>query len=459
VPAADDTSPTVDPAAGGLLVAPFRGVRYAPDKVSDLAAVTSPPYDVIDADAATHLEQLDPHNVVRLILPREQDGSPGGVAPTTPTTATAPTTRYAHAAELLAQWRSEGVLVRDPVPALYVYEQAGRGFLQRGLLAAVGLRDPEDRVVLPHEDVMPGPVADRLELMRATGANLEPILLVYDGGGDTAAVIDEVVAGPPTLSTTGEDGVVQRVWSVTDPALVRRIQDDLGPRQALIADGHHRWATYRRLQAERRDAGEGPGPWDHGLAMLVDARTFPLRVAAIHRVVPGLALADAVAGAATTFRTRPAGGDLDAALATLAAADGRHPYVVTDGDGFQLLEDPDPAAVADAVPTDRPPRWRDLDATVLHALLLERIWQLPDDTAPAPNDDPAGAAPRRIDYLHDAEGAVRAARQAHGVAVLLRPVDVADVAALAAEGVRMPRKSTSFGPKPRTGLVLRLLED
>ena len=423
-------------AADGLLVAPFRGVRYVPARVSDLAAVTSPPYDVIDPDDATHLEQLDPHNVVRLILPRDPRGGAAGVGPG----------RYAHAAELLDGWRAEGVLRRDPRPALYVYEQSGPGVFQRGLLAAVGLHDPADRVVLPHEDVMPGPVADRLELMRATGANLEPILLVYDGGGDTAAVLDEVAAGSPTLETTAEDGLTQRVWAVEDPALHERVARDLAPRQALIADGHHRWATYRRLQAERHAAGQGAGPWDRGLAMLVDSRTSPLRVAAIHRVVADLDLDTALADASEAFTVGPAGDDLESALAVLADTAAAHPFVVTDGVTYRLLADPDPAAVAVALPAERPARWRSLDASVLHLLLLERLWQVSDDD-------------RRVGYLHDSGSAVRAARRAHGVAVLMRPVAVSDVLALAAEGERMPRKSTSFGPKPRTGLVLRILDD
>jgi uncharacterized protein (DUF1015 family) len=465
VPTAPDdaTAPAEQPGSreGGLVVAPFRGVRYVADRVSDLAAVTSPPYDVIDPDDATHLEELDPHNVVRLILPRDPQtgaGEAGGG-------------RYAHAADLLARWRADGVLARDTEPALYVYEQSGRGLLQRGVLAAVELRDPADRVVLPHEDVMPGPVADRLELMRATGANLEPILLVYDGGGDTAAVVDEVVAGAPTLATVTEDGLGQRVWAVSDPDLVGRVQRDLAPRQALIADGHHRWATYRRLQAERRAAGRGDGPWDRGLAMLVDSRTSPLRVAAIHRVVPDLLLDAALRPLEAVFRVRPAGEEIEDALATLTAADGAHPFVVTDGTTFQLVEEPDPAAVEAALPLDRPARWRSLDASVLHALVLERLWGLPDDTSPtqSPPEPPAPARAAaqeavpagtpRVEYLHDAGAAVRAARRRHGVAVLMRPVDVADVLALAAEGERMPRKSTSFGPKPRTGLVLRLLDD
>lgn len=439
MPAADHTSTTPGPReqpGGGLVVSPFRGLRYVADRVSDLAAVTSPPYDVIDPDDATHLEQLDPHNVVRLILPRDPLGSraPDGLG------------RYAHAADLLAAWRAHGVLARDDMPALYVYEQSGPGVLQRGLLAAVDLRDPDERVVLPHEDVMPGPVADRLELMRATDANLEPILLVYDGGGDTASVVEQVAAGPPLLETLTEDGLRQRVWAVVDAHLQERVRRDLAPRQALIADGHHRWATYRRLQAERHDSGSGAGPWDRGLAMLVDSRTYPLRVAAIHRVVDGLALPDALERARIAFRVAPAGHDLAAALALLDTANARHPFVVTDGTDFYLLDEPDRAALEDALPPDKPARWRSLDASVLHSLLLEQVWRVPDSS-------------RRVEYLHDAGAAVRAAQRAHGVAVLMRAVDVADVLALAVEGERMPRKSTSFGPKPRTGLVLRLLDD
>ena len=80
---------------------------------------------------------------------------------------------------------------------------------------------------------------------------------------------------------------------------------------------------------------------------------------------------------------------------------------------------------------------------MLHALLLERVWRVDDD---------------RVSYLHDAEAALRQASRVDGVAVLMRPVTVDVVHALAAHGERMPRKSTSFGPKPRTGLVLRLLD-
>jgi uncharacterized protein (DUF1015 family) len=166
-------------AGAGLVLNPLRGLRYDPDHVSSLAAVTSPPYDVLDREAVIALESADPHNVVRLILPRDEESGPEG--------------RYEHAARTLRAWTDDGTLVPDATPALYVYEQVADGVVtQRGLMGALALRDPADRIVLPHEDVMPGPVADRLELMRAARANVEPILLMHSGADATAAVVDRI---------------------------------------------------------------------------------------------------------------------------------------------------------------------------------------------------------------------------------------------------------------------------
>ncbi len=232
-----------------------------------------------------------------MILPRDPRGGAAGDGPG----------RYAHAADALDEWRDEGVLVRDEQPTLYVYEQSGTGLLQRGLLAAVGLRDPADRVVLPHEDVMPGPVADRLELMRATAANLEPILLVYDGGGDTATVIEQVIAGAPLLETVDRGRPDPAGLGGRGPAAAGAG----GARPRSAAGAHRRRAPpLRHLPAAAGRAARGGGrrrPWDLGLAMLVDSRTHPLRVAAIHRVVADLGLDAALAAAAESSRSgRPA---------------------------------------------------------------------------------------------------------------------------------------------------------
>ncbi|NJP72562.1 DUF1015 domain-containing protein, partial [Streptomyces sp. C1-2] len=418
------------PAHMGLDLAPFRGLRYDPRRVGSLAAVTSPPYDVVvRPDGLLHLESADPHNIVRLILP--QAGTPAA--------------RNERAADTLNRWIAEGVLARDPAPALYVYEQRdGEGLLQRGLIGALRLSEPSDGLVLPHEDVMPHVVADRADLMRATRANLEPLLLTYRGKGGTTgahAVVERATGRPPLLSTTTEDGFGHRLWAVTDPADIAEARADLAGHQALIADGHHRWATYLRLRAEH----PAPGPWDFGLVLLVDTARHPLRVRAIHRLLPRLPVADALAALTDLFRVRHLRtASLDEALDALAEAvrDGNAFLLAGDG-AFHLVDRPSPDLLTRTVPKDRPEAWRTLDATVLHATLLEHVWRIPEDS------------PEHVAYIHDTASTVEKAEREGGTAVLLHPVQEDIVRSLAQRGVTMPRKSTSFGPKPATGLVLR----
>lgn len=432
-------------AAAGLSLSPFRGLRYVPERVGTLAAVTSPPYDVVDPHRRLGLETADPHNVVRLILPRPEPEDTGERPDRD--------TRYRHAARLLESWLREGVLAPDPQPALYVYEQrtardsVGGELLQRGLIGALAVSGREGGVVLPHEDVMPRPVADRVGLMRTTRANLEPLLLTYRGDGGAAGVIERAVGREPLLATTTSDGTHHRLWAVTDPAELAEVTRDLATCRALIADGHHRWEMYLRLQREHRHLPFSP--WDRGMVLLVDTARYPLRVRAIHRVLYRLPLERAVAALDEGgWQVHLVAGPLDAALAALATAKraGGNAFLLTAGDGgYHLLTGPDDALINATVPKDKPEEWRRLDATVLHATLLEHVWRVPD----GPDD---------IGYLHTAAAAEREAAASGGTAVLLHPVDEGVVRRLAEQGVTMPRKSTSFGPKPASGLVLRSLE-
>ncbi|MFE9926549.1 DUF1015 domain-containing protein [Streptomyces sp. NPDC005774] len=424
--------PSEAKARRGLELTPFRGLRYDPDRVGSLAAVTSPPYDVVvRPDGLHHLQSADPYNIVRLILPEAET----------------PEARNAQASATLNRWRAEGVLTTDPEPGLYVYEQRdGDGLLQRGIIGALRVSDPDEQLVLPHEDVMPHIVADRAALMLATSANLEPLLLTYPGDGSAAAtadLIERTAKTPPVLATTTEDGFHHRLWSLTDPEDLATVRTDLAGLQALIADGHHRWATYRRLRAQH----PSPSPWDHGLVLLVDTARYPLRVRAIHRLLHGLPVADALAALDGLFRVRRVDAALPEAMEALAEAAGTGNAFLLAGDGaFHLVDRPDPDLLARTVPADRPEAWRTLDATVLHSTLLDQVWHVPEDS------------PAHIAYIHDTTATVEKAERDGGTAVLMHPVREEVVRDLARQGVTMPRKSTSFGPKPASGLVLRAFD-
>ena len=422
--------PASSPAPEGLRLSAFRALRF---RGPDLSTLLSPPYDVVGEEERRELEASDPHNVVRLILPRDAEGTPGSA--------------YRNAADTLRRWREEGVLVADDTPALYVYEMAEdtpEGPARtRGLVGAVGLTPPEAGIVLPHENTMAGPVADRLALTEATEANLEPIYLVYSGGGAAAQAVGAIDAQPPLVETTVA-GVTHRIWALTDADTLHAVAGDLLPRSAVIADGHHRYATYLRHQADRHAAGAGAGPWDRGLALLVDASTYGPQVHPIHRVVPGLPLAEAVEKAAAGFATSPVAAQ--DAMEALAGSGKGPAFLLTDGERWVLLTDPDQAQLDAAVDPERSAAWRALDVSVAHRLLIDRLWGLRD------HEDVVG-------FEHDVPAAVAAARRTGGTALLLNPTPVGAVAAVAEAGERMPRKSTLFTPKPRTGLLIRAYAD
>lgn len=423
--------PSGVPRPTGLVMAPFRALRYDPDRVA-LGPVLAPPYDVIDERQRAELEARDPHNVVRLTLPRA-DGEPN--------------TAYDRAAETLRAWREAGVLRPDAAPALYVYEERTADHVQRGLVGALGLSPAEDGIVLPHENTMAGPVADRLGLMTAVAADLEPIFLVYDGGGAASSVVASADSSPPQVEVETSDGIVHRLWAITDPAVLDEVAADLAGRRAVIADGHHRYATFLAYQAGRHAAGDGPGPWDLGLALLVDGSAFGPKVHPIHRVIPGLSPAEAAERARASWSVRDVGGTVDDALAELAKAGVDGPaFLVTDGERHWLLTEPAAAELQAALPSDRSEAWRALDVTIAHLLLIGRTWDL---------EDREGV----VDYAHDVAAALAEARASGGTALLLNPTPVAGVAAVAAAGDRMPRKSTLFVPKPATGLLIRAFAD
>jgi uncharacterized protein (DUF1015 family) len=408
---------------------------------------------VIGPGTLERLRAASPYNVVRLILPADAAGGGAG-----------PRAAGEIAAARLRDWLAEGTLAIDGAPALYVYEQRASGWIQRGLIGLVAVGTD---AVHPHEGVMPGPVAGRRELMMATRSNLEPILLVYNSGtgagghGDTAGpgpdgrdpagrgaasrLVDRTADGQaPLACAETDDGITHRLWAVTDPAAQAAVAADLATRTALIADGHHRYAAYRELQAEMHAAGAGGGPWDYGLAFIVDADAYPLRLGPIHRVLPGLNPAEAARRAAAAFTVTAVPGDV--AFERLAAAGKTGTaFLLTGRDGYWLLTEPDQRQLAAAMPAGASPRWQALDASVMRELLLRQLWSIKDNE-------------HDVLISHDAAEAVRMAADAGGTAVICNPMPLAAVMDIAAHGEQVPRKSTSFGPKPRTGVVLRTFD-
>ena len=421
----------------GLEVRPFRALTYRRHHPAQLARVSSPAYDLVTSAGRDRLADADPHNIVRLILPHvEPDG--GG---------TDGAVRSAEqAAGTLERWLAEGVLVRDERPALWLYEMAPPDG-QAETVGWLGAVATGSGAVLPHEDTYPPAVEGRRALLAATATDLEPIVLAHDPDPEVADLTGSARSTPPTLEIQDTEGVRHRLWRVTDRPLLDRVTAALQRTGAVIADGHHRFAAAR---ANARAAPGVPGS-DAVLALMTPMGPGGLRVAAIHRVLPDLGLDRALAGATEGFRVRDLQVTGTEAHGVVAAIDGwlagagETGLLLTDGHRLVQLSEPSDAVLA-AIPAEAPAAWRGLDVVLAHHGLLGHLLHRADD-------------PSSVVVAHSVEEAVRTALDRGGVALLLRAPSPADVAAVARAGARMPRKSTLFVPKPRTGLVLRPLAD
>ena len=380
-------------------VLPFRGLHYDPDRVGDLTAATSPPYDVISDAQQQHYRALSPWNVVRLETNDKGLDAEERAA------------RHAEAARCLKGWTAEGVLRRDPEPRFYPYEMAftfeGRQRTIRGLICAVEI-EPWGGSIIPHEHVMARQVEDRLTLMRSTQANFSPIYAVFSGPSRPVAdLLNRLEA--PLSQVTDEEGVTHRLWSVADPA----ITDDLAEQDLLIADGHHRYTVALAYRDEMR-ARFGPGPWDEVMMFVVDAATQDPPVLPIHRLLRDPVAMDA--------------GPVDGLDAALQGAQDDPPSVgwIQPGPvyGVVALDGPPPAVSA-------------LHADLLAGLEGGRDLVFTPDAA-------------------EADAAVRSGEAA--MAALLPPTTAERIREVIDRGQRMPQKSTFFWPKPRTGMVLRAME-
>ena len=343
------------------------------------------------------------------------------------------------AMDVLDEWMRNRVVTEEPGSAWYAYEQSGPRGSQRGLISAVHL----DSRLLPHEDVIPAQIGEMADLMRATDMNLPPVLLGYSGDGRTSAHLAQVTRQPPLALLRTTDGQEHRVWRVAGAEARADITDELATRAAFVADGHHRHAAARHLRRKIYAEGYGTGAWDYLLGLLVDVKYSPPQLRPIHRVLPHVDPRRALGAAAEWFRITSLSGPLEEWLDVLRARAYRGPafVVVTRQDAF-LLSDPDPRFLGSALER-RPEPLRKLHITVLHAL-IGGAWSVPD-------------TPDHIHYETSAATAVEQVRERGGLAALVTPPTQRDLQAAVAAGVRLPCKTTFFGPKPHPGLLLRAL--
>lgn len=428
---------------------PFPGWRYDPGKV-EMSKVTAPPYDIIDPKDQESLYAKDDRNVIRLILGRIHPND------------TQHDNRYTRAASHLDAWRADMLFLQDR-PALYLYEQDfendGQKFTRRGFFARVRLSDWGKEGIHPHEKTLSGPKEDRLELMRATRGNLEPIFgLLADPENEVSEALTTLVDYAPCLDVTDEDGVRNRMWVVDDQDRLHKLLSLTPEPEIFIADGHHRYETALAYQAEVRDkiqaAGQVPPlrgdlDCDYIMMFIVPDSDPGLVIWPTHRIVYGLEDFDPakfLKSCEKNFEVAPITRQkLQPELqASELPAFG---FAYADKLFLLTLKNREPM---DEMHPEAVEAWTVLDVSVLHSLLMDELLGI---------DEGKLLRKENITYsksLDDTLEAVKTGRDGAQCGFILRETPMQQVRDIAEAGAVMPQKSTYFYPKPLSGLVFHL---
>jgi len=448
-------------------IAPFRALRYDPQRVS-LSQVVTQPYDKITPAMQRKYYAASPYNLVRVILGQAQTGD------------NSQQNVYARAAASFHDWRRQGIFLQDAEPSLYVYSQrfsmpnAKVESERRGFIALGRVEDYPAGVVFRHEQTLAKPKADRLDLLRATRAHFGQIFMLYTDNGEIEALLSP--DGLPIIEVTNEYRVLHRVWKVSDSGVINLIAGKMRDKKLIIADGHHRYETALNYRNERRSTAVAAAtgapressaetsllrpnhgedaPYEMVMMTFVNMNSPGLVILPTHRVVHGLASFSAqslAAGARAYFTVDEIDASIDAprAIAILreAGASGTALLAVTASCVYLMHS---PKALGSQTFAGLSARQQGLDVVQLHKGLLQTVLKLSEESI---RDQ------KNVTYVREAAEAMAQVRAGNAnVAFLMNPARVEQVREIALSGEVMPQKSTDFYPKLLSGLTIYALE-
>ncbi|WP_322180817.1 DUF1015 domain-containing protein [Neglectibacter caecimuris] len=424
-------------------IRPFRALRYDTRKAGDIKELVCPPYDIISEEEYRAYLAQNPYNMIRLELPKGENP-------------------YSEAGNVLKEWLESGVLREDMDEGVYIYEEEfldrvdhGETKKLRGIICRVRLEEFSAGVVLPHEETLSKAKEDRFQLMRATGCNFSQIYSLYpDEKHITRQRLDNLAASCSPRYEFSDGLVTHRLWVVNDPVSIAALREDFADRKLYIADGHHRYETALRYRDTLREENRYCPDADFVMMMLVDMEDEGLVVFPTHRLLSGLPKLDSEKLLNTCepwfeIAERETGEKAQTALWAFYK-EGRHAFGFFDGARWHTLVLRDSGVMEELLP-EKSQAYRNLDVTILHSLILERLLGIDKENM---------AAQKNLRYTRSAQEAEQSVRAGESqCCFLLNPTRVSEIGAVAAAGEKMPQKSTYFYPKLITGLVMSRLFD
>ncbi len=446
------------------IIAPFRGMRFNPEKIQKLEDVVTPPYDVISEEDGVKLLKKNLYNMIQLDIRATAPEAGEGAG------------KYRSAKDLFESWQNEDVLIRDDRDAIYLYyidylHPSGRRMTRKGLISLVGLTEFSEGIVKPHEKTFDSVIVDRMQLMDECRAQFSKVFSIYpDSRQEVISTLENSREQQPICTVADHLGNKHTIWRVTDREAIDSVIRYFKDTPVYIADGHHRYTTAlgcRNKILERNPDLPADSPYNFIMMYLCSLDDEGLSVLPTHRLLsfPGAMTADeAVRLAADGFSVEEIHGGSreilvaevmsrmnEAEMSSSNAVFGL--YHAGEDRCFLLTMKGRPQEYSSLA--DKPGVLRSLDVVVLSELLIRQLLGL---------DHKRIVNEKLLTYFSDPDEAIDVAVK-RSVAddtttpllLILNPTRAAQVTDVADHGEIMPHKSTYFYPKIMTGLMINKL--
>ncbi|MDR2962440.1 MAG: DUF1015 family protein [Bacteroidales bacterium] len=412
------------------VVKPFRGYRPQKDLVTKIA---SRPYDVLNSEEAKQEagdNALSFYHVIKpeIDLPASVDIHSQAI--------------YDKAKENLQKLIAEGVFVQDSKPCYYVYAQTMNGKTQYGIVGAASVEDYENNIIRKHELTRPDKEEDRMNHVRYTNFNAEPVFFAFKNNLELDMIIHDAILIDPVYNFVSEDGIGHHVWVIDNDNKIKHIEHIFANEvdYLYVADGHHRTAAAARVGAEhRKNNPNHTGNEDYNFFLSVNFPANQLTIIDYNRLVTdlnGLTVEEFLKKLEHSFTIEKKGSEIykPTALHNFSLYVEGQWYSLTAKEG--TYNDADPIAV--------------LDVTILTEQILTPLLNITDLRTS-----------NRIDFVGGIRGLGELKRRVDSgemkAAFALYPVSMEQLMDIADNDAIMPPKTTWFEPKLRSGLILHEL--
>jgi uncharacterized protein (DUF1015 family) len=430
---------------------PFHGIRYNNKIAPDLSRVICPPYDVVSPSEQEEYHKLNKYNYIRIEHSRELPGDDES------------DNKYTRALGALGKWLEEGVLSKDPLPAIYIhdhfFELNNTEFRRRTIISTVKVEEWSKMIIRPHEGTLPKARSDREMLLRTLKANTSPVFAMFEDEDYTiGSLLENLAASDPHISANGYENDRHELRIVTEPKALQKLSDLFESRPLYIADGHHRYESalkYRREQEALQRNITGEEPFNFLMMELVSISDPGLVILPPHRLVRGIKRANLNNLTArlgelfdiTVFNLET-GSDWESVEEELKKPGAvRLAIYGAVHNQVHVLTVKNQEMLSKMMPAFHSELYKSLDVSIVDHIIMENLLGLTDMTDLT-----------RISFNHNLEEVIKLIESGeHQLAIILGPAKPETIVSVADAGERMPRKSTYFHPKLPSGLVMNRL--